>query len=44
VILLRTDDGPVIVALSDPEAQDALLDHLETARSPSPKPAVEAQA
>jgi hypothetical protein len=43
VILLRTGDGPVIVALSDAEAQDALIDRLETARSPSPKPVVEAQ-
>ena len=43
VILLRTDDGPVIVALPDSEAQDALIDRLETARSPTPKPVVEAQ-
>ena len=43
VVLLRSKDGPVVVALSDPKAQNALVEHLETVRSPSPEPVVEAQ-
>ncbi len=43
VLLLRTEDGPVIVALSDPEAQGALLDRLEALRSPSPTRVAQAQ-
>ncbi len=43
VILLRTSDGPVIVALPDPEAQAALFDHLKANFSSSPEPMVEAQ-
>ena len=44
VILFRTEDGPVIVGLSDPEAQTSLIDHLESARSSSPQPVAETQA
>lgn len=44
VILLRTGDGPVIVALSDPEAQTALVDHLESACSSSLAPMARTQA
>ncbi len=43
VLLLRTEDGPVIVALSDPEAQAALFDRLEALRSPSPTPVAQAR-
>jgi hypothetical protein len=35
VILLRTEDGPVVLALSDPDAQAALRDRLEAVCSPS---------
>lgn len=38
VICLRTDDGPVIVALADATDQPALLDHLKEIRAPSPEP------
>ena len=38
VIRLRTDDGPVIVALADPDDQAALLDRLHELRAPSPEP------
>lgn len=38
VIRLRTDEGPVIVALADPADQSALLNHLEEIRAPSPEP------
>lgn len=38
VIRLRTDDGPVIVALADATDQSALLNHLEAFCPPSPEP------
>ncbi len=38
VLLLRTDEGPVVVALGDAEAQAALFEHLEAACSSSPAP------
>ena len=37
VIRLRTDEGPVIVALADPADQSALLDRLDELRAPSPE-------
>ncbi len=37
VICVRTDDGPVIVALADPADQSALLDRLDELRAPSPE-------
>ncbi|MFB6277990.1 MAG: hypothetical protein ABEK75_00635 [Salinibacter sp.] len=37
IICLRTDEGPVIVALADPADQSALLDHLYEFRAPSPE-------
>jgi hypothetical protein len=43
VLLLRTEDGPVVVALSEPEVQAALLDRLEALRSPDPEPTAQAQ-
>ncbi|MFB6271376.1 MAG: hypothetical protein ABEL51_00635 [Salinibacter sp.] len=39
VICLHTEEGPVIVALSDPDAQTAVLDHLASVRSSFPEPA-----
>jgi hypothetical protein len=42
VLRLRTEDGPVIVALSDPEAQAALRDRLEALCSPLPEPVAQA--
>ena len=38
VIRLRTDEGPVIVALTGPDDQQALLDHFRELRTPSPEP------
>lgn len=38
VIRLRTDDGPVIVALADATEQSELLDHLKEIGVPSPEP------
>ncbi|PSQ85675.1 MAG: hypothetical protein BRD42_08175 [Bacteroidetes bacterium QS_3_64_15] len=43
VIRLHTPEGPVIVALSDPDAQAALLDRLEALHAPSPEPVAKAQ-
>jgi hypothetical protein len=43
VIRLRTDDGPVIVALADPADQSALLEHLTELRTPSPEPVAHPQ-
>jgi len=38
VLCLRTDDGPVIVALSGPKAQRALHNHLSSVSASSPEP------
>lgn len=43
VVCLRTDDGPVIVALADPADQSALLDRLHELRAPSPEPVARPQ-
>ncbi len=40
VLLVRTDPGPIVVALPDPEAQTALQDHLTRAAAPT-RPAPE---
>lgn len=38
MLCVRTHDGPVVVAIPDPDAQAALLDHLETLTfSPAPE-------
>lgn len=44
VIRLRTDKGPVIVGLSELEAQSALLDHLKAAHTSAPAPVAQAQS
>jgi hypothetical protein len=40
VVLLRTDDGPVVVALPSPDDQAALLQHLDAMRTPTADAAV----
>jgi len=40
VLLLRTDEGPIVIALADVEAQRALKDQLETACTPARASAV----
>mgnify|MGYP006422771519 CR=1 FL=1 len=37
VLCIRTSDGPVIVALPEPEARTALLDHLDTLTASPPE-------
>lgn len=36
VVLVDTDDGPVVIALDDPDAQDALYAHLQDALATAP--------
>lgn len=38
VLLVRTETGPIVVALPDPEAQTTLQDHLTPAAAPRPAP------
>mgnify|MGYP006287378717 FL=1 len=44
VVLLWTDDGPVVVALPSPDDQDALLRHLDAMRTPTADAAVPSQS
>ncbi len=44
VILLRTPDGPVAIALADPEEQAELLAHLDTVAADVPEPVPQPQS
>ncbi len=43
VLLLRAGDGPVVIGLSEADAQTALFEHLKAACSSSPAPVARAQ-
>lgn len=44
VVLLRTPDGPVAIALTDPEEQAELLAHLDTVEADAPEPVPQPQS
>jgi MFS family permease len=44
VLLLRTDRGPIVVALADLEDQDALRAHVETVEADAPEPVPQPQS
>lgn len=44
VVLLRTPDGPVAIALADPEEQAELLAHLDSAAADVPEPVPQTQS